>query len=245
MASQGRCDLLAIGSGAGGLSAAVRAAFHRLKVIMSEKESVLGGTTAGSGGWMWVPRSPLAQRAGVTEDKKAIRTYLRAERHTALQFVAGNKMPDVHGNQPGASLGHLVSLNNIAVLHGFADDAELGRERDFTLRSSTPFGCADYLIRLSLDSDAPFSGPQPDETRAFVPVYEIRRYILKTRGLSPTFAGWTEKRPARTAILKLLVAMYALGGHAAHDAHLALRQHQRQGRIGLESDAAAEKRRLA
>ena len=40
------CDLLVIGSGAGGLSAAVTAAWHELKVVVAEKEPALGGTTA-------------------------------------------------------------------------------------------------------------------------------------------------------------------------------------------------------
>ena len=75
--SQVECDLLVIGSGAGGLSAAVTAAWHGLKVIVAEKEPVLGGTTAWSGGWMWAPLNPLAQRAGIVEDPEAPRTYLR------------------------------------------------------------------------------------------------------------------------------------------------------------------------
>jgi succinate dehydrogenase/fumarate reductase flavoprotein subunit len=73
------CDLLVIGSGAGGLSAAVTAAHHGLGVIVVEKEPVFGGTTAWSGGWMWVPRNPLAKRGGIVEDKEAVRTYLRAD----------------------------------------------------------------------------------------------------------------------------------------------------------------------
>ena len=124
------CDVLVIGSGAGGLSAAVTAAWHGLNVIIAEKEPVFGGTTAWSGGWMWVPRNPLARRAGIVEDAEQIRTYLRHEignrydaaridafleaaphmvgffeRHTALQFIDGNKIPDMHGKQPGAALG--------------------------------------------------------------------------------------------------------------------------------------------
>ena len=71
------CDLLVIGSGAGGLSAAVTAAWHGLKVIVAEKEPVFGGTTAWSGGWMWAPLNPLAQRAGIIEDPEAPRAYLR------------------------------------------------------------------------------------------------------------------------------------------------------------------------
>ena len=41
-----QCDLLVIGSGAAGLSAAVTAAHHGLKVIVVEKDAVLGGATA-------------------------------------------------------------------------------------------------------------------------------------------------------------------------------------------------------
>ena len=69
------CDLLVIGSGADGLSAAVTAAWHGLKVIVAEKEPVLGGTTAWSGGWMWTPLSPLAQRAGIEPRRVSRRRF--------------------------------------------------------------------------------------------------------------------------------------------------------------------------
>jgi len=124
------CDLLILGSGAGGLSAAVTAAQRGLKVIVAEKEPQFGGTTAWSGGWMWVPRNPLAREAGFNEDIDAPLTYLRHElgeqfdeararvfleqaprmvaffrEHTALQFMAGNAIPDFHGRSPGAATG--------------------------------------------------------------------------------------------------------------------------------------------
>lgn len=44
------CDVLVIGSGAGGLSTAVTAKKHGLDVIVVEKADVFGGTTAFSGG---------------------------------------------------------------------------------------------------------------------------------------------------------------------------------------------------
>ncbi len=124
------CDLLVLGSGAGGLAAAVTAAHLGLAVVLAEKEPLLGGTTAWSGGWMWVPRNPLARAAGIEEDIERPLAYLRHElgerfdeaharayleaaprmvdffrRHTALQFIDGNAIPDFHGRTPNAALG--------------------------------------------------------------------------------------------------------------------------------------------
>lgn len=124
------CDLLVVGSGAAGLAAAVSAAHLGKRVILVEKDAVLGGATAWSGGWLWAPRNPLAQRAGIIEDIEQPRTYLRNElgehyrpelvdaflqhcpdmvaffeQHTALQFFDGNGIPDMHGDTPGAASG--------------------------------------------------------------------------------------------------------------------------------------------
>jgi succinate dehydrogenase/fumarate reductase flavoprotein subunit len=71
------CDLLVIGGGAAGLSGAVTAGYHGLKVIVAEKASVLGGATSWSGGWMWVPLNPLSQADGIVEDIDWPRTYLK------------------------------------------------------------------------------------------------------------------------------------------------------------------------
>ena len=116
------------------------------------------------------------------------------------------------GKLLGCWASDIGALNNIAVLRGFEDDTELLRERERTMRSSSPFGCAEFLTRMSLESYAPFPGLPPVETGAFGPVYEIRSYVLKTGGLAPTFEGWDEKLPARTEISKLVIAMYALDG---------------------------------
>jgi succinate dehydrogenase/fumarate reductase flavoprotein subunit len=73
------CDLLVVGSGAGGLATAVTAARLGLKVVVAEKEACFGGTTAWSGGWLWVPRNPLAIAAGIDEDPALPRQYLQSE----------------------------------------------------------------------------------------------------------------------------------------------------------------------
>lgn len=124
------CDLLVVGSGAGGLSCAVTAAHLGLKVVVLEKEAQFGGTTAWSGGWMWIPRNPLAQAAGVVEPLEEPLAYLRHElgsgfdddrarqylqhaprmvdffqQRTSLQFIDGKLIPDFHGRSPHAATG--------------------------------------------------------------------------------------------------------------------------------------------
>ncbi len=125
-----QCDLLVIGSGAGGLAAAVTAAQLGLKVVVAEKDPQFGGTTAWSGGWMWLPRNPLAVEAGINEPIEEPLNYLRHElgerfdeararafldaapkmveffrAKTALRFIDGNTIPDFHGRTPHAALG--------------------------------------------------------------------------------------------------------------------------------------------
>ena len=58
------CDVLVVGSGCAGISAAITAAHRGLKVMIAEKEPRFGGTTARSGGWLWIPGTSLAQSLG-------------------------------------------------------------------------------------------------------------------------------------------------------------------------------------
>ncbi|MFD2836774.1 FAD-dependent oxidoreductase [Azotobacter vinelandii] len=73
------CDVLVVGSGAGGLSAAIVAKKHGLDVLVVEKEEYFGGTTAFSGGVLWIPGNHLARAAGVQDSREAARTYLQNE----------------------------------------------------------------------------------------------------------------------------------------------------------------------
>ncbi len=123
-------DLIVLGSGAAGLSAAVIAAHFGLRVAVLEKAAVVGGTTAWSGGWIWAPCNPVAIRAGIMDEPAAPRRYLEAvlgnrfdadrvdaflatapemvaffETNTALQFDGGLHIPDTYGQYPGAGTG--------------------------------------------------------------------------------------------------------------------------------------------
>src|SRR5678815_350503 len=73
------CDVLVAGSGASGMVAAIVAAKKGLKVIVAEKEAVFGGTTALSGGYLWVPNNPVSIEAGVKDSKDAALAYMKHE----------------------------------------------------------------------------------------------------------------------------------------------------------------------
>lgn len=74
-----QCDVLVVGSGAGGLSTAITAKKHGLDVVVVEKEEHFGGTTAFSGGVLWIPGNHLARASGVRDSREAARTYLQNE----------------------------------------------------------------------------------------------------------------------------------------------------------------------
>lgn len=80
------CDVLVVGSGAGGLSTAITARKAGLDVIIIEKDEYFGGTTAFSGGVLWIPGNRHARDAGVSDSREAARTYLKHE--------AGNHFDD-------------------------------------------------------------------------------------------------------------------------------------------------------
>jgi succinate dehydrogenase/fumarate reductase flavoprotein subunit len=125
-----QCDVLVVGSGAAGMAAAITARHRGLDVLIAEKEPQFGGTTARSGGWLWIPGTSLARAWGIVEEPEAARTYLRheagnsfdAERvdaflaagpeavdffttKTAVAFDMPLVFPDYHAEAPGGAQG--------------------------------------------------------------------------------------------------------------------------------------------
>lgn len=70
-------DAIIVGSGAAGLTAAVTAARKGLKVLVVEKTHVFGGTTAISGGGIWIPGNHHQRAAGIPEPEGAARKYIQ------------------------------------------------------------------------------------------------------------------------------------------------------------------------
>ncbi|WP_322348743.1 FAD-dependent oxidoreductase [Orrella marina] len=121
-------DVIVVGSGAGGLATAVAAAAMGLSVRVLEKEAFFGGTTAYSGGVLWIPchrkdpsikdsieaaRTYMLHEAGDHFDSARVDAFLRSgpemieffERNSSLEFVSVPEFSDYHPNAPGAMPG--------------------------------------------------------------------------------------------------------------------------------------------
>jgi 3-oxosteroid 1-dehydrogenase len=78
-------DFLVVGSGCGGLTGALTAHAHGLDILIIEKAAVYGGSTALSGGNIWIPNNPTLRREGLADSRDDVRRYLDA--------VIGDRVP--------------------------------------------------------------------------------------------------------------------------------------------------------
>ena len=71
-------DILVVGTGAGGLTAAITAHEHGADVLVVEKSDKIGGTSATSGGGTWVPCNHLMAKQGQSDTRDAAISYMKA-----------------------------------------------------------------------------------------------------------------------------------------------------------------------
>jgi succinate dehydrogenase/fumarate reductase flavoprotein subunit len=69
-------DVIVIGAGAGGMTAAAVAAAEGLRVLVIEKTAFVGGTTAWSGGMVWIPANTKMKEAGLSDSVTDAVQYL-------------------------------------------------------------------------------------------------------------------------------------------------------------------------
>lgn len=133
MANKDSVDLIVVGAGAAGMACAATAAADGARVLLLEHAPQVGGTTAISGGMVWVPANHLMTAAGLADALDAAQTYLRHTvppaddpaplqaflRHgdaairdlcarTALRLQPVQRYPDYEPDLPGATLGGRV-----------------------------------------------------------------------------------------------------------------------------------------
>ncbi len=70
-------DVLVVGSGGGGMTAALAADSFGLDTLIVEKSPQFGGSTALSGGGIWVPGAPSQRKEGYVPDPDGVFEYLR------------------------------------------------------------------------------------------------------------------------------------------------------------------------
>lgn len=125
-----RYDVIVVGSGAGAMTAALFAADEGLSVLMIEKTAQYGGTSAISGGGIWIPNNHHFQAKGGNDSFDKAWTYLQAavgdrvdearlrayleqaprmvrelEKHSRVRFAVAEKYPDYYPHLPGALPG--------------------------------------------------------------------------------------------------------------------------------------------
>ena len=71
-------DVVVVGSGNGALTAAITAHDGGAGVLVIEKGAQFGGTSASSGGGVWIPNNRYAKAAGAADSPEDARAYLRA-----------------------------------------------------------------------------------------------------------------------------------------------------------------------
>jgi succinate dehydrogenase/fumarate reductase flavoprotein subunit len=126
-------DVIVIGAGAAGMSAACTAAAMGRRVLLVEHSDRVGGTTAISGGMVWIPANHKMRSAGIDDSLDRARAYLNAtvpgsagdsrmeafltqadeairflEAHTQLRLQAVPRYPDYEPTQAGATEGGRV-----------------------------------------------------------------------------------------------------------------------------------------
>ncbi|WP_326522893.1 FAD-binding protein [Sphingomonas sp.] len=122
-------DLLVLGAGPAGMTAALVGAIEGLDVLLCEKSSQVGGTAATSAGTLWIPGNTLSRDAGMADSAEAAETYLDAlieadddhglrraflasgdaaitylMRRSDVQFMPCGRHPDYKANRPGAAV---------------------------------------------------------------------------------------------------------------------------------------------
>jgi 3-oxosteroid 1-dehydrogenase len=121
-----RFDVVVLGTGAAGLTAAITAHEAGARVAVFEKADQVGGTTAWSGGMIWIPDNHHERGLGVADSPQEALTYLMAlshgmidqrlaeafidagprmvrylEDHTPVVFRSVADFPDYHAEHPG------------------------------------------------------------------------------------------------------------------------------------------------
>ena len=114
MSDDREVDILVVGSGAAGFSAAITAKIQGANVIILEKGSIIGGTTIRSGGGFWTPNNRFQKELGIEDPKE-----------DAIKYMARYSFPQLY-NPDNPMLG--LYKHNYELIETFYDNAHLAIE---------------------------------------------------------------------------------------------------------------------
>ncbi len=130
-------DVVVVGSGAAGFATALGAVDAGLRVLIVESTDKWGGSSAMSGGGLWLPTNPLMERDGVGDSRAEALDYMEAtigevgrassrERKEAfvdgvadlvttaerfgMRFSRGTDYPDYYPELPGGKIGRSIEV---------------------------------------------------------------------------------------------------------------------------------------
>lgn len=214
-------DLIVIGSGAGGLSTAITAKKRGLSVIVLEKDSVFGGTTAFSGGVLWIPENEHARQNNVKDTREAAIEYLKHEtnnfydeatvevfldngpkmleffeKETSVKFIP-TLYPDYHPDAPGG-----VDIGR-SILAAPFDIREL---KDNKKRLRPPLKTITFIGMMFNSSNADlkhfFNATKSFESFGYVTkrlIIHMRELLTYGRGINVTSGNALAARLAKSA----------------------------------------------
>jgi 3-oxosteroid 1-dehydrogenase len=224
-------DFVVVGSGGGSMCAGLVARQAGKSVLILEKTPLIGGTTARSGGVMWIPDNRFMKRDGVPDSQQAANAYLDA--------VVGD-----HNDTPGASrvrrqtyvaeatkmLDFLVDqgirLNRVSYWPDYRDEAPGGSEQGRTV-------VAELFDVNELGDKKAMLRPN------FIPMMSTLDEMLKLRFIKKS---WESKRIAVRFVMRTILAKLTGKHYVTAGAALQGRMFQATLKAGVEfrTDAAVK-----
>lgn len=197
-------DVIVLGTGAAGLTAALTASVEGAEVLVLEKTDMVGGTSAWSGGALWVPINPRAAEAGLADTREEALTYIESlsngmidpdlaatfvdtgpemvtylEANSPVVFELVPGFPDYQPEQPGGKPGGGRSLQ--AALFPFEELGEWAKR----VTVGRQLGANAAGVNMAL-SETPLGHTAPEG----VPAEEMaRRRVRDERGMGQALVG--------------------------------------------------------
>ena len=224
-------DFVVVGSGGGSMCSALVLRQAGKSVLILEKTPLVGGTTARSGGVMWIPDNRFMKRDGVPDSQQAANAYLDA--------VVGD-----HNDTPGASrerrqtyvaeatkmvdflVDQGIRLNRVSYWPDYRDEAPGGSEQGRTV-------VAELFDVNELGDKKAMLRPN------FIPMMSTLDEMLKLRFIKKS---WESKRIAVRFVMRTILAKLTGKHYVTAGAALQGRMFQATLKAGVEfrTDAAVK-----